>query len=93
MHVLHTCDNRDCVNPSHLFLGTNRDNVRDRVLKRRNGDHTGIKNGRAKLTVEQVNVIRTEYQPRASYQKFARRFGVSASTIRNVVKGRNWLKS
>jgi DNA-binding transcriptional regulator YiaG len=93
MHVLHTCDNRQCVNPSHLFLGTNRDNVRDRVAKRRDGDHKGIKNGRAKLTPDQVSAIREEYQPRASYAKFARRFGVSASTIRNIVKGRNWVNT
>jgi hypothetical protein len=93
MHVLHTCDNRCCVNPSHLFLGTNRDNVRDRVAKRRNGDHKGVKNGRSKLTAEQVDSIRTEYRPRASYVKFARRYGVSASTIRNIVKGRNWVST
>lgn len=93
MHVLHTCDQRGCVNPSHLFLGTNRDNVRDRVAKRRDGDHRGVKNGRAKLTADQVDTIRREYRPRASYVKFARRFDVSASTIRNIVKGRNWIKS
>lgn len=44
MHVLHRCDVRCCINPNHLFLGTNQDNVHDRVKKGRSADFSGKKN-------------------------------------------------
>jgi hypothetical protein len=48
LHVLHKCDNPRCCNTDHLFLGTNDDNVRDRVLKGRSARNTGTKNGNYK---------------------------------------------
>ena len=45
MCVLHTCDNRVCINPGHLFLGTQQDNIRDRVKKGRNKNPTHCAHG------------------------------------------------
>ena len=57
LEVCHSCDEPSCVNPSHLFLGTHSDNMRDMVSKGR-ADNRGARNGRAKLTPEQIEEIR-----------------------------------
>src|SRR4029077_2420207 len=54
--VLHTCDNRRCVNPAHLRLGTFQDNMDDMTSKLRHAH--GARNAHAKLTVDQVRLIR-----------------------------------
>jgi len=83
--VLHTCDNRRCVNPAHLWLGTQQDNIGDMVGKLRHNH--GARNARAKLTVEQVRSIR---QMDGTQAEIAERFGVSGSTICRVQSGRFW---
>lgn len=62
MLVCHTCDNKACCNPNHLFLGTHADNSKDRDEKGRAkpGHVPGEKNGRSKLTSEDVMTIRAE---------------------------------
>jgi len=58
LHVLHQCDTPSCINPDHLFLGTNHDNVVDKVMKGRAKGLPGDCNPRAKLSDEDVAVIR-----------------------------------
>ena len=86
--VRHTCDNRRCVNPKHLLLGTHMDNVMDAV--ERNRTCRKERNGRAKLTQADVDSIRTLRAQGATQASLAERFGVSKSAIQWVLNGRNW---
>lgn len=83
--VLHKCDVPNCVNPSHLFLGTKLDNAVDRDSKGR-----GLKGNKvhtSKLTPEQVLEIR---KASGSFAEIGRRFGVSPPTISGIIKGKYW---
>ncbi len=87
MHVCHKCDNRACVNPTHLFLGTNADNVRDRNSKGRQAALCGEMNGFAKLNISQVEQIIAD--PRAA-SKIAPEYGISLPAVQAIKSGRNW---
>jgi hypothetical protein len=89
LFVLHRCDVRHCVNPAHLFLGTHRDNVDDMMRKGRQGK--GIRNGRSRVTDEQVIEIRRLYSlGKLSQGDLGRMFGVARSTIGMLVRGDTW---
>ena len=85
--VLHRCDVPACVNPDHLFLGTDLDNKNDMIAKGRNP--IGPKHGRARLTPEQVAEIRTKRSAGSGLRSLAKEFGVSQTAIFNVVK-KHW---
>jgi hypothetical protein len=85
MCVLHKCDIRNCVNPEHLFIGTNEDNVKDKTKKRRHVH--GEKVFGAKLREKQVLDIRTSSLPR---QKLAGKYNVHRGTIDSIKTGRSW---
>jgi hypothetical protein len=89
MCVCHTCDNRRCVNPDHLFLGSNAENSRDRNEK---GRHSyGDRSPRAKLSEEQVLEIHRLYKTGGNTaKKLAARYGVSDSTVRHISYGTRW---
>lgn len=85
MNVLHRCDNPCCVNPSHLFLGTDLDNMRDKVAKERSA--RGEQHGRAFLTEDAVRRIRDDHQ---AQRKIATEYGVSQSTVSRIKHGEQW---
>lgn len=83
LHVLHRCDNPQCVNPRHLFLGTHQDNDADRDRKGRTANGTRI--GSSKLSDEQVGAIRLERAAGATQFAIARQFGISQSHVSRIV--------
>lgn len=84
--VCHRCDNRACVNPAHLFVGTHADNSRDMTLKGRST--RGEKNPRSRLTHEAAAAIQKDTITPA--EDLARRYGVAAHTIRACRRRHTW---
>lgn len=86
--VLHRCDNPRCVNPRHLFLGTRKDNNKDRDNKRRQCTPFGTKNGNSKLDPDDVRVIRAMFDSGYCGREIKRLFNVTnqnLSLIRNRI--------
>lgn len=84
--VLHKCDNPPCVNPDHLFLGTNRDNVRDMVRKGRN--RAGRVN--TKLTAGDVLAIRSRLATGERQASIAADYRVSQPAISAIARRATW---
>lgn len=100
MFVLHKCDVPACVNPEHLFLGTNQDNVDDMMRKGRHvsggtygpGNYKrGTEHWRSKLTPDDVREMRRLYSSGgATLSQLARKYGVNSSCISKVVNKDRW---
>jgi hypothetical protein len=91
--VLHRCDNKLCVNPAHLFLGTHADNMRDMKNKGRGGTclQHGEHNPQSKLIKSQVVAIRKLYSLRNYTQSdIAKAFGVSFQHISDIINRHRW---
>lgn len=86
--VCHKCDNPPCVRPTHLFIGSPKDNIQDMIKKGRN--RIGEKVVQAKLSPNQVRRIRKLHGPGMGYIRLSHKFGVSASQIHHIIKRISW---
>lgn len=91
--VRHICDNPRCINPEHLVIGTQADNVRDKVERGRHRSPRGEASGKSKLTEEMVLRLRREYV-RGSKEfgtfALARKYGLSQSAVHKCIVGNTW---
>jgi hypothetical protein len=89
--ILHTCDNRRCVELTHLYEGDLLQNTRDRDARGRGAlpDNRGERNGQAKLTAQDVAVIRSLLGT-LSQRAIARRFHVGQEAISSIARGATW---
>lgn len=88
--VLHKCDVMECVNPNHLFLGTNKDNVDDKMKKGRHQPLLGESHGNSKLNDDKVLMMRGMYADGKTSYEIAKIFGVGKSMAHLVCSHQNW---
>ena len=101
--VCHTCDNRRCVNPSHLFLGTHLENMQDchQKLRYATGNRHGLrkhphrcakgeKHYKSKLTENDIRTIRKMAESGTPKNFIARQFGLNPATVRPIINRKTW---
>ncbi len=86
----HSCDNPPCVNPGHLFAGTQVENAADSVRKGRANRVRGEESPSARLTEEIVREVRSAPSSYGLCAELGRRYGVDGNSIRKVRDGRSW---
>lgn len=87
-HVCHTCDNRACVNPNHLFAASQKENIQDAVRKGRMAH--GESNGNTSLKASDVVDIRQRYFDGETQSAIAKEYGMTRGGVWRLVHGLNW---
>lgn len=90
LDVLHTCDTPACINPSHLFVGTQADNMIDMWKKGRGADYRGEKSSSAKLNELAVREIFEDSKKGLTQRSIAIKHNVSHSVICNILNQKTW---
>jgi hypothetical protein len=88
--VCHTCDNRACCNPAHLYAGDSFSNMQDRVKRNQASWAKGDASGASKLTEDQVRRIKRALANGRKQREIARSFNVTEATITGIKNGRVW---
>jgi len=88
MEVCHTCDNRKCCEPTHLFVATHKQNMEDMVAKNRQA--RGERAGACKLRDQEIIDIRARASRGESQKSIAMSFGLNPSHVSRIVNGKNW---
>jgi hypothetical protein len=90
LHACHTCRNKNCVNPAHLYWGTAKENVADSIRDGTRRDAKGENSGTAKLTAIQVLEIRERCKNGEKQNQLAIEFGVHKATVNDIISRKNW---
>ena len=88
--IMHTCDNRKCVNPEHLKQGTQQENVLDCSMKNRMNTSHGEAHCLSKMDNEKVKEIRSKESSGVLQKTLAVEYGVCIASIHNIVKRKTW---
>lgn len=88
MLACHTCDRPSCVNPDHLYEGTDQDNVDDMTRQERHA--WGERNGHHKLSFEDVTRIRRLGADGFTHRSIAKRFGIHQTTVSRIISAKRW---
>lgn len=89
MSVCHTCDNGKCCNPAHLYWGTHRQNMQDKIARGRANGLKGVKNPRAKLDPQKVREIR-RLAKELTTTELARRYDVDRKAVWMILQNITW---
>lgn len=90
MNVLHECDNRMCVNPDHLFLGTQKDNVHDMMKKGRRSSTAGENHGCSILRDIDIILIKEAISHGFTGASIAKYYKICRSTVSRIKLGKDW---
>ena len=91
MSICHQCDNPACVNPSHLFLATHSENMKDKAKKGRSkGAHLGDEHPFSKLDEQQVKEIKTLLASKVKQRLISKTYGISPSAVSDIKFNRTW---
>ena len=88
MVVRHKCDNRLCINPNHLEIGTQLDNIRDRVERNRSAKQNGTDNGMC--SIDEETVLKVLFDNDGTQHEIADRYGISQIHVSQIKTGKRW---